>query len=300
MQPANYHTHTTFSDGLEVPEAYVLEAMNQKLAACGFSDHAPILFDPSRPHVFMSPLQLSDYLAEIERLKKVYSGRVQVYKSLEVDYVPGVVSVDSEHIRNAGLDYTIGAVHFVDYYPKGRPWYFAGSERGFARGLEEIFRNDIRACIQRYYNLVREMVQLHPPDIVAHLDLVKKINPGGRYFSEQAPWYREEVGKTLEGIANAGLIMEVNTQGYYKHGAEEPYPSRWVISLAKELGIPMHLASDAHRPQDVAAGFPPVMEMLYDIGLSTLRIFEHGRWIDRPIAPLSRFNAPLAKKEMGK
>lgn len=300
MQPANYHTHTTFSDGLEAPGAYLREAIAQKLVAFGFSDHAPILFDPSRPHVFMSPQQLSDYLAEIERLKKVYSGRVQVYKSLEVDYVPGVVSVDSEHIRNAGLDYTIGAVHFVGYYKKGRPWYFAGSERGFARGLEEIFHNDIRACVQRYYNLVREMVQLHPPDIVAHLDLIKKMNPAGRYFSEQAPWYKEEVVKTLEAIASAGLIMEVNTQGYYKHGAEEPYPSRWVISLAKALGIPMHLASDAHRPEDVAAGFQHVMEMLYGLGLSTVRIFEHGRWADRPVEQLFHANAPLEQKEEGK
>ena len=70
MQSANYHAHTTFSDGLEAPEAYVLEAMNQQLAACGFSDHAPILFDLSRPHVFMSPQQLSAYLEELERLKQ--------------------------------------------------------------------------------------------------------------------------------------------------------------------------------------------------------------------------------------
>ncbi|MCO6487087.1 MAG: histidinol-phosphatase [Phaeodactylibacter sp.] len=283
MQLANYHTHTTFSDGLEAPENYVLEALNQKMVACGFSDHAPILFDPSRPYVFMSPGQLSAYLSEIERLKTAYSGRIQIWKGLEVDYVPEVISVDSEHIRKAGLDYTVGAIHFVDYYQSGRPWYFAGSARGFAKGMEQIFNNDIRSCVRRYFSLVREMVQLHPPDIVAHLDLIKKMNRGGRYFSEQALWYQEEVVKTLEAIAQAGLILEVNTQSYYKHGAEEPYPSRWVLSLANEWGIPMHLASDAHRPEEITAGFQYGMEMLYGLGVPALRVFEDGRWIDQPL-----------------
>lgn len=299
MQSANYHAHTTFSDGLEPPEAYVVEAINQGLVACGFSDHAPVLFDPSRPHVFMYPRQLEGYLVEIERLKEVYAGRIQVCKGLEVDYVPGVISVDSEHIRNAGLDYTIGAVHFVDYAAKGRPWYFSASERFFVKGLEQVFHNDIKACVQRYYALIREMVQYHPPDIVAHLDLIKKMNRGGRYFSEQAPWYKEEVVKTLEVIANAGLILEVNTQGCYKHGAEEPYPSRWVISLANEWGVPMHLASDAHRPEDITAGFQYGMEMLYGLGLPALRVFEDGRWIDQPLEVPFTVQRGLGEKRHG-
>ena len=124
-----------------------------------FSDHAPsCLTLPARICSCLT-VQLSDYLAEIERLKKGVFGKAQVYKSLEgglcAEWLASIAN-----IRNAGLDYTIGAVHFVDYYPKGA-WYFAGRNEALP-GLEEIFRNDIRACIQRYYNLVQEMV-LQPP-----------------------------------------------------------------------------------------------------------------------------------------
>lgn len=300
MQPANYHAHSHFSDGQGEPEAYLREAIAQKLVAYGFSDHAPILFDPTRPYAFMDLQQLSGYLAEIERLKKAYSGQIQVYKSLEVDYVPGAINVDSEHIRNAGLDYTIGAVHFVDYAAKGRPWYFSASERFFIKGLEQVFNNDIKACVRRYYSLIREMVLNHPPDVVAHLDLIKKFNLKDRYFSEQAPWYREEVIETLEAIAEADVILEVNTQGYYKHSIRDTYPGRWVLKIANELGVPLHLASDAHRPEDITEGFQFGMEVLRRVGASAIAIFLDGQWTEQPLEPVARSNRLHEAKKAGK
>lgn len=290
MQFTNYHAHSHFSDGRGAPEAYLREAIRQNLVAYGFSDHAPILFDPSRPYVFMTLQKLSEYLAEVERLKEAYSSQIQVYKGLEVDYVPGVIDVNSEHIRNAGLDYTVGAIHFVDYMKDGRPWRFAASERFFVKGLEQIFNNDIQACVRRYYCLIREMAQRRPPDIVAHLDLIKKMNLGERYFSERSLWYREEVMKTLEIIAKAGLILEVNTQAHYKHGLGDTYPSKWILKAANELGVPFQLASDAHRPEDITKGIFHAAHTLYNLGVETITIFLDGAWVNRRLEPQAQSN----------
>ena len=65
------------------------------------------------------------------------------------------------------------------------------------------------------------MVNTKCPDIVAHLDRVKKLNSGNRYFDENERWYQEEVSLTLEAIASSGSIMEVNTKGFYNQETDD-------------------------------------------------------------------------------
>ncbi len=160
MPYPNHHSHTTFSDGKAPAETFILEALRQGMTAYGFSDHCPI---PHQDMSMMKMAQLPEYLAEIERLRAVYGDRIEIHRSLEVDYLLGLVSVDSPHIREAELDYTIGAVHFVDCLDGDRPWSFQQPEPLFQRGIDEIFGGSARAMAERYYELVREMVTTHPP-----------------------------------------------------------------------------------------------------------------------------------------
>jgi len=67
------------------------------------------------------------------------------------------------------------------------------------------------------------------PDVVAHLDRIKKLNRGNLYWNEGAAWYRNQLGITLETIAQAGCIMEVNTKGYYLGETDETYPGSWAL-----------------------------------------------------------------------
>lgn len=280
MQLANYHAHSHFSDGREGPEDYLKNAIRQGLKAYGFADHAPV---PIENFGIMSMQQLEGYGKEIERLKTAYGDQIQVYKSLEVDYIPNVISVDSPHIKAADLDYTVGAVHFVDTLENGRPWGFEGSLKGFEKGLKEAFGGDIKYCLSRYYALIRDMVQNHCPDVVAHLDRIKKQNKDNRFFSEKESWYQKEVLDTLEVIASSGAIMEINTKGYYNQETEDTYPGRWVLEAAKDMKIPLHLSSDAHHPDNITKGFDYGAGMLRSIGITSTRIFLDGEWVDEKL-----------------
>ena len=42
MIKANFHTHSTFSDGANTPEEMVQTAISLGMTALGFSDHSPI------------------------------------------------------------------------------------------------------------------------------------------------------------------------------------------------------------------------------------------------------------------
>ena len=281
----NHHAHSTFSDGKAPPEDFLLRAIERGFTTYGFSDHAPLLI----PNFgIMQGEQLAPYLAEVDRLRATYADRIEVFKSLEVDYVPGVLNVNTPHIAAAGLDYTVGAVHYLETLD-GYPWSFQRPEPSFSRGIDEIFGGSARAMVERYFELVREMVQTHPPDIVAHLDRIKKRNPEGDYWDERADWFEAEVDRTLAVIKRAGCILEVNTRGIYKEARTETYPSRWIVERAHALGIPLQVNSDAHEVENIDGGFDFAYGMLRELGVAEVMVFRGGRFV-----PLQLSSSPPA------
>ncbi len=274
---ANHHSHTNFSDGSLEPEAYVQEAIKKNLLCYGFSDHAPI---PASDQSLMRMEDLPAYLDRIDQIRMEVGDEIEIHKSLEVDYIPGVMGVSSAHVKAAQLDYTLGAVHYVGQLEDSAWWTFESDQQVFQRGIDEIYAGDIRQLIHAYYSQIRAMVELDCPDIVAHLDRIKKHNQESRYFDESAEWYRAEVLLTLEAIAAAGCIMEVNTKGYYKGEIDDMYPSRWVLEYAREMDIPVHLASDAHHPDVVVGGFRHGIRTLRQVGYRRTKIFLDRHWQD--------------------
>src|SRR5690242_19579347 len=95
---SNYHSHNLYCDGKSTLAEYLDEARATGVARLGFSSHAPLPF-PCK--WCMREDKLRSYIREIDKLKTAANG-IEIYKGLEIDYVPGVVSA-----RNfvAMLDY---------------------------------------------------------------------------------------------------------------------------------------------------------------------------------------------------
>ena len=275
MPWTNYHSHTHFCDGKLGPEAYAAEAARQGLRAYGFSSHAPLPYNVAWD---MRPESVATYLAQIAQLQADYQGKLELYVGMEVDFVPGRLGPQHPSIRSLGLDYCIGSVHFVDAFPDGTGWEIDGTHQVFLRGLQEIFAGNVRRAVGRYYELTRQMVEQEPPTVVGHLDKIKIQNEGGRLFSETEPWYQQEVLATLQAIARAGLLLEVNTRGIYKHKTPELYPSRWVLAWALNLKIPVTLNSDAHHPLEITEQFSYAAGVLQEVGYTHLHSLQENRW----------------------
>ena len=130
---SNFHMHCNYCDGKAEMIEYVQQAKSMGMLSIGFSSHAPVNF----PCLWcMKAENLSSYLRPIETLKASIPG-IEIYKGLEVDFIPGIIS--AENFRK-DLDYTIGSIHFVDRYPDGRPWEIDGMHTAFLDGLEKIFQ----------------------------------------------------------------------------------------------------------------------------------------------------------------
>ena len=281
MDRANFHTHTVFSDGKEEAHLYVQEAINQNMGALGFSEHAPL---PLNTTWSMKAEVATAYIQEIRNLKEEYQSQIEIYCGLEVDYIPGLISVDAPQIKVLDLDYTIGAVHFVDAFEDGTPWAVDSGPSVWKVGIKQIFNDDVEKAVTRYFELTREMIATAPPTIVAHLDRIKKNNVNSQYYSEQDPWYIRQIELTLEAIASSNSILEINTKSMYRSKSPDPYPSRWVVAKARELDIPVHLAADAHHPYLITGAFEEATQLLEEVGYQSVVLLKNGKWEKVPLS----------------
>ena len=268
----NYHSHSHYCDGKGSLEQQVQGALAQGLRAFGFSSHCPV---PVENQWSMKAERLAEYLTETRTLQAKYEGQIELYVGLEVDFIPDMVGPSDFPM----LDYCVGSVHYVGLNQFGQPWEIDGSSVEFLECLDTVYGGDIRAVIQKYYRIIRQMVETDPPQVVGHLDKIKMHNAARHLFDESENWYVAEVEQTLQAIAKAGLTTEINTRGNYKRDLEL-YPSPWIINRMKELNIPICINSDSHRPEEISASFPLAYQVAKAAGYEEVRILWSGKWQD--------------------
>lgn len=278
MVYANFHTHCMFCDGEGHPEEYVKSAIAHGFVSIGFSSHAPLPY--KNGWTMRNGSQVQEYCRTIRSLKEEYKGKIQIYLGAEIDCYPGIVSPDQPGFKALNLDYAIGSVHFI--YDEGTGEYLSidGDEDDYIKIINNVFKGNTKHFVQSYYTLIRDMVSKHTPDIVGHIDLIKKNNRDGKYFNENEPWYRKELMETLRSVAESGAILEINTGGISRGYMDTFYPSPWALDECRRLKIPVVLSSDAHKPENIDAYFDMASNALKEAGYSTQRILLDGVWRD--------------------
>jgi histidinol-phosphatase (PHP family) len=272
----NYHCHSKYCDGKNSIAEMIASAMEQNVFSVGISSHAPLPF----PSAWCMKLdKFGDYLSEIEQQKKNTSSAIEIYKGLEVDFIPNVISPAD---FKSQLDYTIGSVHFVDQLDDGRRWEIDGLPTFFMEGYEQIFKSNIKDVMCRYFELTRQMISSSHPDIVGHLDKIKIQNINDQFFHESDGWYQHEIEKTLDVIQSNNCMVEVNTRGLYQKKSSTTYPSPWILERIHQRQIPITLSSDAHHIHDLVNQFKETAILLSKIGFKKMRILSGGEWQDFP------------------
>lgn len=107
---SNFHTHTfrcLHAKGTE--EDYIHAAKNADMKILGFSDHGPF---PDKDFGYrMQFEELQDYVSELNRLKKAYSGQIQIFSGLEIEYHAKYNDYYKSLINESGLDYLLLGEH---------------------------------------------------------------------------------------------------------------------------------------------------------------------------------------------
>jgi len=178
---------------------------------------------------------------------------------IEMDFVPGREDRTQNIIERGGFDYVIGSVHFLGGLAVDWDRYDIW-EKGHS--AEEIWR--------RYFETLAEAARSGLFDILAHPDLVKMWGGARPVPNGDLRRYYEPA---LEAIAESGIAIEVSTAGLRKP-VGEIYPSRAFLEEALDAGAVVALSSDAHVPEQVGFGYKQALELLSDVGVTELAVFE--------------------------
>lgn len=232
------HTHTTFCDGRNTPEEMVLAAIEKGLVRIGFSGHCYTFFDES---YCMSIPSVARYIAEINRLKEKYKGKIEILCGVEQDYY--------SNFSKIGFDYIIGSVHYLKADDAYLP--VDCSKEVLLDAVNKHFDGDIYAFAEEYFKTVGNVVAKTGADFIGHFDLVSKFNEGGELFDESHPRYIKAYRDAIDKLIPYDRPFEINTGAIARGYRTHPYPSRAQIEYIAAHGGSFILTGDTHAAENL-------------------------------------------------
>jgi histidinol-phosphatase (PHP family) len=250
------HNHTILCNhATGSVDEYVQRAIKLGIDEYGFSDHAPMNYDPKYR---MDISQRKIYENWVLEAKEKYKDKIKILLAYEVDYINGYLL---DEILNAKVDYLIGSVHFLNN--KNDMWGFDNPE------FIGVYKSkDIDSIWIEYFDAIKSMAKTGLFDIVGHFDLIKVF----KFLPKKD--IRTIAKEALLQIKKSNMILEINPAGLRKP-INETYPSRILLEQAYELGINITFGSDAHSIEQVGFKYEDVVSLAKDIGYKNCITFDN-------------------------
>jgi histidinol-phosphatase (PHP family) len=188
---------------------------------------------------------------------------------IEADFVAGREDRMATLLEARDWDYVVGSIHFLSDRAVDHPDYDVWDVRG----------HEPDKVWAQYFELLGEAAASGMFDILAHPDLVKMWG-GRRPRPEGDP--RRFYERAMDGIAESGIAIELSTAGLRKP-VGEMYPDRAFLEMVIDAGNPIALSSDAHAPDQLGYEYDRAVELLADLGVREIAVFERR---ERRLEPL--------------
>lgn len=258
------HNHSTYCDGKNSLKEMTTSAVHKKITHFGLSGHAPIPFEAEWSIKNMSTAK--EYGHEIDVLKK-QTPNINIYKGLEIDYIPGISRSFNNFRKELALDYVIGSVHLVKN--AGGIWFIDGPREGYDRGLEKHYHNDFNAAMIQYYHQLIEMIHQESFEILAHCDKVL-MNDMDRHIKNTDPKHLKLLKETLKLASKKNIWVEINTRGLYKGIHNDFYPGTYIFPFIKKEKIRIIYSADGHSIDQITKGYAEFEKAVEEYGIQHL------------------------------
>ena len=196
------------------------------------------------------------YTAEAFALRERYQDRIQLVVGFETERLPpdGWAARMQQLRASAPFEYVVGSVHdvdgtYVDYKPEET-----------AALAERLGGRDVLHT--RYFAAVADMVETLRPEIVGHLDLVRKFDGPQAGFSRAV---QPAIERALEAVAAHGAVLDINC-GAHRRGLSPVYPLPDILARAARMGIAVTLGDDSHGVSSVGVGLDDCLRVIADAG----------------------------------
>jgi len=277
---ADYHIHCEFSDdSRETMDAQIARAIALGLDEICFTDHVDygIKKDWDEGDIAwrggdgigtsvtdmdpMANVNYPEYFSKIDRMRETYKGKITIKKGLEF----GIQTITADRYQKLyekyqnELDFVLLSMHQVD---NQEFW-----TQDFQRGRTQKEYNE------KYYREIYEVMKIFKNySVLAHLDLLVRYDPAGRYPFEAC---RDQIAEILKLAIADGKGIELNTSSWH-YGLDDIQPSRDIWRLYKDLGGRiLTIGSDAHSTKYLADHLQDARRILHEeLGFEEFCTFE--------------------------
>ncbi|MGL5915922.1 MAG: histidinol-phosphatase HisJ family protein [Culicoidibacterales bacterium] len=256
----DHHMHSEFSaDSTQNYEELVQEAIQLGKKALVTTEH----YEPINEANGFFCMDIEKYQQQIETMQMKYS-KIRLLKGIEIGYEGSKKQRIQALIDNENFDIVIISIHtlfggndIAGTYKKYRYWPFGDDP------------------VEQYFQAAIEAVeQLNNFQIFGHLDYVL------RYVNHQqftVKKYEAQLTRFFNSLISKNIALDLNTSGWsYGLGYAHPHPE--ILKLYKSLGgVLICLGSDAHQKQDMNREFEQTLQLLKQLGFTTITTYETGK-----------------------
>lgn len=217
-------------------------------------------------HEFWNETAHADLDAYVGALAAARDSGLAIRVGIELDWL-GDDSVRALRalVADRDLDIVLGSVHWLAGAMIDHPDYpIWGSY-----SVEDVWR--------LYFEELRRAAMSGLYDVMAHPDLPKVF--GKRPPAGVAQCEYEE---TADAFAAAGVACEISSAGLRK-AAAELYPAPAFLQACADRGVPITLAADGHRPEDVGRDLERAVALARDAGYRTVTAFRRREARQEPL-----------------
>lgn len=208
------------------------------------------------------------YFETVRRLSQEYSDKIRIFAGFETEWYSGALSNIRSCVEQYRPDYLVGSVHHVEDIPfdYDEEHYIEASAK--VGGIDDLYLN--------YFDEQYEMLASISPFVVGHFDLIRKFD-SDYMLRLKKPEIVRRIRRNLELIQSRNLVLDLNTRAL-KNGSEEPYPTRPIMDMAREMGIRMVPSDDSHGVDSVGFGIERAIHLLKRHGFET-----DWHWVEQEI-----------------
>jgi histidinol-phosphatase (PHP family) len=263
MPWANLHTHTwrcQHASGDVIDYARVAAASG--MPVFGMADHSPLPDGRWQDHR-MRPNQLDDYMAAVELARREVPA-VRILLGMECDWDPDFAGFYREELLGRrGFDYLLVGCHLTPSADGERIVPNATTSRWF-----DTFNTCTTPARLRAYAAHAEATMASGLFVaLTHPDLIGMCQQ--HWTADTAACARD----ICQASVALGVALEMNSYGVRKpwvpgtNGERPGYPWEPFWEVAADCGVRVVLSSDAHRPQDLCAGYDHLTALRDRLGL---------------------------------
>ena len=167
-------------------------------------------------------------------------------------------------LSEPGIDFVLGSMHV---HPGGEDYYW----------MKYTSLAQCEALLETYLESLLALSRSDWMDSLAHLTYPIRYMRFRDGIPVELHPFDDLIREILKTLVERGKALELNTSGY-RQGMGEPLPPAYVLRMYRELGGELlTIGTDAHVPQDMAAGLDRGQALLEQCGFRYVTIYQQRK-----------------------